>query len=118
MRHSTEQALINQLNNLASNSQLCNGIYPTVKLSKCSTGALHDFIDIYICGKAQSASRIYKNYNYLLGLLSMINNNRQLLSNSDNQIWGLYRQSNSAAPPSHHQLSGIAKALISGGFYP
>lgn len=118
MRHSTEQALIAQFNNLAINSQLCNRIYPTVKLSNCAKRALHDFIDIYICGQAQSASRTYNNYIYLLGILSMINNNRQLLSNNDNQIWRLYMQSNPVAPQNHHQLPGLAKALIGGGIYP
>ena len=117
MLASTEQALIGQLQHLLSTLQLCNGIYPTVKLSDCATAALREFIRINICKRTQS-SPPSKNYQYLLDLLQMISNNRSLLCQTDAAIWHLYKQSNSNVPGSPHQLPGLAKALIKGCFYP
>ena len=117
MLANTEQALIGQLQHLLTTHQLCNGIYPTVKLSDCATAALREFIRINICNGTQS-SPPSRNYKYLLDLLQMIFNNPSLLCQTDAAIWDLYKQSNSNVPGSPHQLPGLAKALIKGCFYP
>lgn len=118
MHSNTEQALISQLANLNNISQLCNGVYPNTKLSLCATTALKYFIGFYICKNTGTHSPKNKNYNYLIDLLNMINNNVLLLNSSDNAIWRQYRHNNPQAPKSNHQLPGVAKAIMKAGLYP
>lgn len=115
MRNSTEASLITQLRQLQQSGLLCNGNYPTVNLSGCASIALREFIDVYICQLRASQSI---NYQHLLSLLRILNAQRTLLTAHDTFIWQEYRKLNLGVPGTSHQLVGLAKALIKGGFYP
>jgi hypothetical protein len=114
MRSTTENSIISEINRLRLSHLVCTGQYPNVQLSDCATAALRDFIDIYICHKTVTWG---VNYQHLLGILKIIILDDNVMSQSDNMIWSNYRTQNTNAPPSSHQLPGLAKALIKGKFY-
>lgn len=116
MKSQTENSLINQLRQLSQSGALCNVNYPTIKISNCATKALSEFIDIQLCrNRSTSHSR---NYYHLCSILSILVNQRNLLNGTDKGIWRYYRSTNSQVPIDGHQISGLAKALVRGGFYP
>jgi len=116
MKSKTENSLINQLRQLMQNGTLCNGNYPTIKLSLCATKALHEFINIQLCRNMLTSHS--RNYDHLCSILNILVNQRSLLAAFDSALWQRYRSTNSKAPANGHQIAGLAKALVRGGFYP
>ncbi len=116
MKSQTENSLINQLRQLMHSGTLYTGNYPSIKLSKCAIKALREFIDIQLCKNSTSSNST--NYYHLCAILSILVNQRNLLNGTDIDIWRHYRTINTQAPADGHQISGLAKALVRGGFYP